>query len=373
MAETAGVRHHMALRRRGGAAGVARTLAGLQQEARPVSLSYELDEPGPDGDAFYGERCAPADLAGTVPPGGLIHVHATLDWHALLRGFAASPRPLVVTVHDCSLITGGCVYPVFCSHHAKACQDPCPRDYPESMANRALKRELVARARPVLASPSSWLAGMLRREWPDIPVKVIPNGVAVPAVLPDKATARSRLGIAAGARVALFLAHGGVKASYKGGDRFQAIIHGLSKTVDGLLGIVAGGGETRREGGTLYFPYVEGGALGDLLSASDVLVYPSLADNHPLVILEAMARGLPVAAYAVGGVPEQVVDGGTGLLARVKDEEGLTRSAARILSDPSLARSMASKARDRAVRHFGAERMAESYLRLYERLAAGRP
>lgn len=348
-------------------------LAGLQKGTLPVSLSYELEEPGPGGEDLGEVRCAPAELAGTVPPGKLVHVHATLDWHALLRGFAASPRPLVVTVHDCSLITGGCVYPVFCSHHAKACQDPCPRDYPGSMANRALKRELVARARPVLVSPSSWLAEQLRREWPHIPVKVVPNGVAVPAVPPDKATARSRLGIAAGARVALFLAHGGVKASYKGGDRFQAVIRGLSQAVDGLLGIVAGGEETRREGNTLYFPYVEGEALGDLLSAADVLVYPSLADNHPLVILEAMSRGLPVAAYSVGGLPEQVVDGGTGLLARVKDEEGLTRSAARILAEPGLARSMSVKARERALRHFGAERMAASYMRIYERLAAGLP
>jgi glycosyltransferase involved in cell wall biosynthesis len=364
------VHHHLFLERRGGAAKVAWTLAASQAAGRRVSLSFEAAEPGEPfpGQAF---ACEPAGLAVLAPPDALVHVHATSDWNSLLKGFAATPRPLVITVHDCSLVTGGCVYPVTCPKHAQACPGPCPRDYPDSAANLAQKRELVAAARPLLVSPSSWLAGMLRASWPGLAARVIPNGVDVPAVLPDKAQARAKLGVAPGARAALFLAHGGTQAAYKGGGRAEALFQALSERVHGLLGVVAGGGETARREGLLTLPYVEGELLSTLLRACDALIYPSLADNHPLVILEAMAHALPVAAYKVGGVPEQVLPGRTGLLAPPGDEAGLVREAARCLNDPLLARSLGLAARDRAEAHFTAGRMARDYEKAYERAERG--
>lgn len=363
------VHHHVLLQWRGGAAKVARALVGAQGgEAR---LSFEVEERGALADGPAGEFREPGSLAQAIAAGDLAHVHATRDWAALLGGFASKPRPLVITAHDCSLVTGGCVYPLGCPHHARDCREPCPRGYPSSAAVRALKRSLVRAASPVLVSPSSWLAGMLRREWPDLAVKVIPNGVEIPPGRPDKVQARSRLGIAPQARVALFLAHGGVRAAYKGGDRFEALVARMAALVPGFLGIVAGGDEAKRDEAALYLPYVEADVLAGLFEAADVLVYPSLADNHPLVILEAMARGLPVAAYAVGGVVEQVVEGETGLLAPALDEQALARSAARILSGAALARAMGVKARDRTQRLFSPGRMAAAYALAYRALKKG--
>ncbi|WP_243363462.1 glycosyltransferase [Fundidesulfovibrio terrae] len=371
MPDPPGVHHHVLLERRGGAAGVARTLARMQASERSVSLSFEAAEPGgaePGGlESFL---CPPDRLAGCAPAGRIVHVHATKDWGGLLSGFLSVPRPLVVTAHDCALITGGCVYPASCPKHELGCPDPCPRDYPDTKRTRAERHALVRDVRPAMVSPSSWLAGLLRREWPDLAVKVVPNGVVVPPELMEKASARAKLGIAPEARVALFLAHGGTRAGYKGGGRYEALFARIAALVPGALGVVAGGEAAERHGGMLFLPYLEGEMLSVVLCASDVLVYPSLADNHPLIVLEAMAHGLPVASYAVGGIVEQVLDAVTGRLAFPMDEDGLVSAASALLTDHSLARAMGENGRQRALRHFTAERMAADYAKVYARLVA---
>jgi len=368
MAEEICVHHHVLLERRGGAAKVARILAAGSRSGKHASLSFEIAEPGGAVDAQRSFQCEPGGLAVSAPAGSVVHVHATRDWQALLSGFRAAPRPLIVTAHDCTLITGGCVYPVFCDQHQLGCPDPCPRVYPNSRQTRSRIHEALSLVRPLLVSPSTWLARLLRQEWPDILLKVIPNGVDAPVHLAGKAQARSRLGISPAAKVVLFLAHGGTKAAYKGGDRFEALSARVSGKVPGTLSLLVGGAEPGRGEGVMLLPYVEGELLSTVLRASDVLVYPSKADNHPLVVLEAMAHGLPVAAYGVGGIPEQIEDGVSGRLVPVNDEEGLAEAAAGILSNARDARILGENARNKALRHFSSERMALDYAKLYARM-----
>jgi glycosyltransferase involved in cell wall biosynthesis len=368
MADQLCAHHHVLLERRGGAVKVARMLAGSQTGCGNGSLSFEIPEPGEEGSSPGSFLCAPGDLAELAPAGSVVHVHATRDWQALLAGFRTSPRPVLITVHDCTLITGGCVYPVFCDQHHLGCPDPCPRVYPLSQQTRSRIREAVSSVRPLLVSPSSWLARLLRHEWPDIQVKVIPNGTGVPAELAGKAQSRSRLGISQAAKVMLFLAHGGTRAAYKGGDRFEALAARVSAKIPGTLCLLVGGEEPGRGEGVMHLPYVDGELLSTVLRASDVLVYPSQADNHPLVVLEAMAHGLPVAAYGVGGIPEQIEDGVCGSLVSVNDEEGLADAAAGILNDARRAKALGENARARAIKHFSSQRMASDYGKLYARM-----
>ena len=224
--------------------------------------------------------------------------------------------------------------------------------------------------RPLLVSPSGWLARQARAAWPDLAVAVAPNGVAWPGSPMAKTQARKGLGLSGEARVVLFLAHGGRQAGYKGGGSFMALWQGIKAAEPRALGLVVGGDRTACQGDLMEFPYLEGQALETVLRAADVLAYPSLADNHPLVVLEAMAHGLPVAAYGVGGVPEQVADGVSGLLADPGDEPGLTRAVLRILAEPRLARDLAGQALERAQRHFTARAMAQGYAKAYGRLGA---
>jgi glycosyltransferase involved in cell wall biosynthesis len=101
-----------------------------------------------------------------------------------------------------------------------------------------------------------------------------------------------------------------------------------------------------------------------------VLVQPSRADNLPLAILEAMACGRPVLGTRVGGIPELVLDGETGLLVDAEDPEAMARALDRLAASPELRRELGRKARERAAEHFSADGIARRTVSLYEDLCA---
>ena len=106
----------------------------------------------------------------------------------------------------------------------------------------------------------------------------------------------------------------------------------------------------------------------EILSALDVFVLPSLWEGMPNVVLEAMAAALPVVATAVGGTPEAVVDGVTGLLVPPRDPEPLARAIERLLCDPTLGRKMGQAGRARVDRYFSIGQTVRQTQELYETL-----
>lgn len=105
-----------------------------------------------------------------------------------------------------------------------------------------------------------------------------------------------------------------------------------------------------------------------LLPAFDLFVQPSLHEGMPNTVLEAQACGLPVVATAVGGTPEVVVDGVTGLLVPPRDPTALAKAMTVLLRNSDLRRKMGRAGRDRIAQHFSVERMVEQTQALYERL-----
>ncbi|GGH10925.1 hypothetical protein GCM10007036_07730 [Alsobacter metallidurans] len=111
----------------------------------------------------------------------------------------------------------------------------------------------------------------------------------------------------------------------------------------------------------------------DLMAGADLLVSPSLFEGHPLVVLEAMAAGLPIVATDVPGTRD-AVDRATALLVPPDDPPGLARAALAALGDRRGAETRARAARDHWAERFDADRMAEDHLALYwATLAAQRP
>lgn len=105
-----------------------------------------------------------------------------------------------------------------------------------------------------------------------------------------------------------------------------------------------------------------------LLTHAAAFACPSVYEPLGIVNLEAMACGTPVVASQVGGIPEVVDDGKTGLLVAVDDdfEAGLTRALDQVIGDPEAARRMGEAGRERAVGEFGWDAVARRTVRLYK-------
>jgi glycosyltransferase involved in cell wall biosynthesis len=105
-----------------------------------------------------------------------------------------------------------------------------------------------------------------------------------------------------------------------------------------------------------------------LLDDSDVLVLPSLAEGQPMVVLEAMARGLAVVATDVGGIPGMLTDGREGLLVPPSDGPRLTEALLTVLRDVPRRRTMGAAAHHRAVTEFDVDVVSRRFDALYRDL-----
>ena len=105
---------------------------------------------------------------------------------------------------------------------------------------------------------------------------------------------------------------------------------------------------------------------GELLDQFDVLVLPSWIEGLPGVVLEAMAHAKPVVATPVGGTPELVVDGETGLLVPPRDPAALAAAIRSLLSDPARARELGRAGHERAAREFSETAMTMRVLEVYD-------
>jgi glycosyltransferase involved in cell wall biosynthesis len=101
------------------------------------------------------------------------------------------------------------------------------------------------------------------------------------------------------------------------------------------------------------------------LRRATLLVLPTREDNCPMVVLEAAAAAVPVVASNVGGVPDLVADGRTGLLCDPLNAASMSGTVERMLAEPQLARALAAEAKRQAKERFHPEVIARRHLEIY--------
>jgi glycosyltransferase involved in cell wall biosynthesis len=102
---------------------------------------------------------------------------------------------------------------------------------------------------------------------------------------------------------------------------------------------------------------------------ASLLALPTLEDNCPMAVLEAMAAGVPVTASRVGGVPELINDGVTGLLCDPERPETFREAVRRLLTDPALRLRLRAAGRQSARNRFYPKVIAKQHLAIYRTLA----
>lgn len=112
--------------------------------------------------------------------------------------------------------------------------------------------------------------------------------------------------------------------------------------------------------------------IPDILASCDIAVLPSRAEGLPNAVLEYMAAGLPVIVSRVGGNPELVQDGVTGIVVPSEDSAALSAALLKLLAEPSLARRLAQAGHEFAVRNFSFERLVQDVDALYTDLLSGK-
>lgn len=228
---------------------------------------------------------------------------------------------------------------------------------------------------------SGEVADSIRRHAPaSVPVTIVPNGVPVAAFAPT-ATSRTRvrraLDIPDDAPVVGTVA---VLRSQKRLDRWLDAAAAIIRTVPGTHFVVVGDGPLRRSleeraralGLLASVRFV--GLQTDVASyyaAMDVYLMSSDFEGLPLALLEAMAAERPAVAPRVGGIPEAIVDGRTGILVQPGDVAGLATATAALLADAGRRRSMGRAARARVEQHHGIGRMMRELERLWLAVHAG--
>jgi glycosyltransferase involved in cell wall biosynthesis len=236
----------------------------------------------------------------------------------------------------------------------------------------------VALTRPRLLAVSEYVAASVRRRIRAEGVQVLPNGVDTTIFRPDpdrRLATRARLGLAPSARVVACV---GRMTPQKGQVTLINAMAQVSAAVEDSHLLLVGDGPDRAELQRLAktvgsecrvcFLGVRPD-VPDLLRAADVLALPSVHEGFGLVLIEALATGVPVVASRTGPVPEIVEDGVTGLLVPVGDTRRLAEAITTLLVDRRLHGTLSERGRVEAQARFDVSTMLSTLDQLYCEMA----
>lgn len=287
---------------------------------------------------------------------------------------------IVWTLHDSWAFTGGCHVPQACTKWQTGCRE-CPlmsKRFGLDLAQWIFRRKAkyYAKADFKVMGVSNWIAGCAHKSvlLGDKPVFVGHNTLNQEVFKPhNKTVMREVLGLPQSKKLILFGAMNSTSDANKGFDLLHAAIRQVveQKMADNFELMVFGSDEPENPpefGVRVHYMgrFKDNLSLSILYSAAYLMIVPSRSECFPNTVLEAMNCGTPVAAFRIGGIPDQIDHLQNGYLAEPYDSEDLARGIAYILADAKRWEDMSHAAREKVVRLFGWRTVAERYLQIYE-------
>ncbi len=299
-------------------------------------------------------------------------------------------KPVVWTLHDMWAFTGGCHYSAGCTQYQQDCA-ACPQleADPSGLTAAVLqdRLDLLGDMPLVIVTPSQWLANCAKqsRVLKNQRIEVIPYSLETDVFSPlNRAEAKQELGLEVGA-IALLIGADNGNEHRKGFTELLQALH-ICRQNPQFQALLAAQkfqlwcfGISNDQLAELNLPLHSFGRidsdyqLRQIYAAADLFVLPSLEDNFPNTMLEAMSCGTPVVAFEVGGIPDVAKNGVTGWTMPLGDIAAMAAAILDCIFADDLREQRGQASRQVMAEQYALTVQAQRYLELYADLIHNAP
>jgi len=348
----------------GGELHVADLVAGLHERGHEVHLAVRRGSPLPERVSAHVAATHVLPLRNSLDGVSAYRLSRLLRAHAIEIVHAHLGRDYLPTI--LAAMWAGSARAIVTRHHYL----PLKRN--------PVYRAILRRADRIIAVSEFVRRTLLGLGLPEAQVVTIPNWVRREDLmpLPERSEARARLGLTR----PLVITTVGHLAPAKGQEEFVRAAHLLRRWRDDCEFVIVGAaspkhrafearlrrlvGELDLQARVRFLGHVED--LRSVWAASDLFVLPSQGEGFSLALIQAMAAGVPVVAFAAGGPAEIIVHGETGFLIPPGDVAALADRVRELLEDPALRARLAQAAREAVRRRFDREQILRRIESVYE-------
>ncbi len=292
-------------------------------------------------------------------------------------------KPVVWTMHDMWPATGICHLTMDCRHfttHCSHCNYLPGQGNDNDLSSRVWRRKekMFDGKRITLVACSEWLAGEARKSalLQNQRVVTIPNPIDSQLFCPqNKKTARKALELPVEGKIILFVSQR-VTNPNKGIDYLVKAIQHLTTTDPTSkehISVAILGGHAEEVVQQLALPAYPLGYVSDphriaqVYNAADVFVMPSLSENLPNTIMEAMACGVPCVGFQVGGIPEMIDHQVNGYVAAVRQSDDLAKGIRYVLDEADY-ELLSHNCVKKVAQHYSPQSVANRYIHIYNKV-----
>ncbi|MGI0484472.1 glycosyltransferase family 4 protein [Pantanalinema rosaneae CENA516] len=313
----------------------------------------------------------------------IINLHWIGLGYIQIETLAKFKQPIVWTLHDMWAFTGGCHYIYNCDHYTVSCGN-CPQlqshtDWDLSRLVWQRKKNAWKNLNLTIVTPSRWLAKCASASslFRNTPIEVIPNGIDPVIYRPiNYQIARNLLNFPLDKKLVLFGSASATSDPRKGFQFLQAALKILRQSdLQSQIVLVVFGASASSSNEDLGFQCYYLNKLNDDIAlalayaSADVFIAPSVQDNLPNTIMEALACGTPCVTFDIGGMPDMIEHQKNGYLAKPFEIEDLAQGIKWILQQGSNQYQILRKnARQKVEREFTQEMQAKKYQSLFQKI-----